>query len=101
MPIDDPRRLGTIDGSDPLTGILGSILGQSPEGQQARLEEALKGAQDLSNLVRRKRPAESERSKPTDRLCNPSSGKRKTDFAEEADEVGTGKKARISDGHDD
>ncbi|KAI9836825.1 MAG: hypothetical protein M1819_000990 [Sarea resinae] len=43
---------------NPLSGILGSLLGESPAQQQARLDEASKSANDLTGLVRRKRPAE-------------------------------------------
>lgn len=39
---------------DPLRGILGSILGETPASQKARIEEAAKGANDLSGLVKRK-----------------------------------------------
>ena len=48
------QAVGPADASA-LNGILGSILGESPEEQKARLEEAVKGANDLSGLVRRKK----------------------------------------------
>ena len=56
------------------------------------MEEASKGATDLTNLVKRKKPVESGMSQVN------GNGKRKVDFAEETEEVGTGKKARLEDG---
>lgn len=48
---------GAPDGSDPLSGILGQLLGESTEQQKARIEEATKGANDLTGLIRhRKKP---------------------------------------------
>ena len=93
--------MGTIDGSNPLSGILGSILGESPVAQKARLEEASKGAKDLTNLIKRKKPAEGEASKITGSHGIQSNGKRKVDFGDEVEEVGTGKKAKISEGAED
>lgn len=47
----------TMDGSNPLSGILGTMLGQSSEAQQTRLEEAAKGAKDVTSLIKkRKKP---------------------------------------------
>lgn len=98
--VNDPRGMGTIDGSNPLASILGSILGESPAAQSARLDEASQGAQDLTSLVKRKRLAGSESSKTTDRDSNLINGKRKNSLAEEVEGVSTVKKARISDGDD-
>lgn len=98
--VNDPRGMGLMDGSNPLTSILGSILGESPAAQKARLEEVSQGAQDLTSLVKRKRPAESESSKTTDRDSNMIIGKRNNSLAMEVEEVSTVKKARISDGDD-
>ena len=89
--LNDPTGMGTLDGSNPLSGILGSILGESPAAQKARLEEASKGATDLTNLVKRKKPAETEVQ---------ANGKRKVELSEEVEEVGLGKKAKITDGVD-
>ncbi len=98
--LNDTRGTGTMDGSNPLTSILGSILGESPAAQKARLEEASQGAQDLTDLVKRKRLAKSEISKSTDRETNPAIGKRKNGLEEEAGEVSMAKRARILDGDD-
>lgn len=51
---------GAPDGTNPLTGILGAALGESPAEQQARIEEAKKGANDLTGLVRRKKAPKTE-----------------------------------------
>lgn len=100
--INDPTGTGTIDGSNPLSGILGSILGESPAAQKARLEEASKGATDLSNLVvKRKKPVEGEASKVSEPCRIQSNGKRKADFRDKVKEVGTVKRGKISDGVDD
>ena len=100
--ISDPSGTGTIDGSNPLSGILGSILGESPAAQKARLEEVSKGAKDLSNLVvKRKKPAEGEASKVSEPDRTQSNGKRKADFRDKVEEVGTVKREKISDGVDD
>lgn len=93
--ISDPRGTGTLDGSNPMTGILGSILGESRAAQMARLEEASKGAQDLTNLVKRKKPIEDRGSNPAGPSINSINGKRKIDLAEEVEEVGTEKRAKI------
>ena len=90
--------MGTVDGSNPLSGILGSILGESPAAQKKRLEEASKGAKDLTKLIKRNKRAEGEASKASEPHGKQSNGKRKVDFRDEVEEVGTGKKAKISDG---
>ena len=63
-----------------------------------RLEEASKGATDLTSLIKRKKPAHSEASKDSELHGTQRNGKRKVDFRDEVEEVGTGKKAKISDG---
>ncbi|MCJ1386811.1 hypothetical protein MMC17_009939 [Xylographa soralifera] len=78
--INDPRGTGAVDGATPLSGILGSILGESPESQRARIEEASQGAQDLTNLVRRKRPIKSD-AEPALAATSSGLGKRKLDNA--------------------
>lgn len=92
--------MGTIDGSNPLSGILGSILGESPAAQRARLEEASKGAKDLTNLIKRKKPAEDDEFNASEPDRVQSNGKRKVDLGDD-EEVSTGKKAKISDGAED
>ena len=97
--INDPTGTGSLDGSNPLSGILGQILGESPAAQNARLEEASKTANDLTGMVKRKKPVDANRSpKTTEKATPQTNGKRKVDFAEDAEEVGTGKKVKIADG---
>lgn len=99
--INDPTGMGTIDGSNPLSGILGSLLGESPAAQKSRLDEASKGAKDLTNLIKRRKPAEGEASKASESHRIQGNGKRKVDIIDEVEEVGTGKKAKIPDGAED
>lgn len=110
--INDPTGTGTIDGAIPLSGILGSILGESPAAQQARLTDASNNATDLTNLVKRKKPAVTDEETPTPPQDATSGStdvdprpkhqrKRKVEFDEEVVEVGTGKKARLSDLEED
>ena len=44
----------TLEGN-PLGGILGEMLGEGPAAFKARIEEASKGANDLSGLVKHKK----------------------------------------------
>lgn len=46
---------GQNDDLNPLNGLLGQILGQAPEQQKAKLEEAVKNANDLSSFVKKKK----------------------------------------------
>ena len=91
--MNDPTGTGRIDGAAPLSGILGSILGESPAAQKARLEEASKDAKDLTKLIKRKKPAEGEASELHHIQSN---GKRQVDFRNEVEEVRTGKRVKIS-----
>lgn len=94
--ISDPNGTGAIDGANPLSGILGSILGETQEAQEARLAEASKSANDLTNLVKRKKPAKT--GEPiNDEGVLTNNGKRKVDSAEANTESGAGKKAKKDD----
>ena len=90
------------NGSLPLGGVLASMLGESAAAQQAKLDEASKGAKDLTSLVVKKRKPVTEEQQ-ADKVAEPSkaSSKRKVEFAEEVTEVGTGKKARLLEGDKD
>ncbi|KAI9736486.1 MAG: hypothetical protein M1818_005996 [Claussenomyces sp. TS43310] len=46
---------GAADGINPMGGILGATLGESPAEAQARIDEAKRTATDLTGLVRRKK----------------------------------------------
>jgi HAT1-interacting factor 1 len=45
---------GVLGAENPMSGILGAALGESAAEAQARIEEAKKGAKDLSGFVRKK-----------------------------------------------
>ncbi|KAL8733171.1 MAG: hypothetical protein Q9181_003684 [Wetmoreana brouardii] len=98
--IDDASKVDS-NGAAPLAGILGSILGVSPAAQRERLDEAAKGATDLSNLVKRRKPVSNAISTTSDAESAKTGSKRKVVFAEEVREVGIGKKPRLSDGDED
>ncbi|MCJ1249227.1 hypothetical protein MMC30_006450 [Trapelia coarctata] len=92
--LNDPTGTGAIDGANPLSGILGSILGESPEAQKTTLEEAAKGATDLTNLVRRKKPAHGDTGSG---VPVASSGKRKLEAIDESEDASRGKKTKSED----
>jgi HAT1-interacting factor 1 len=71
-----------------MSGILGANLGESPAEAQARIEEAKKGATDLTGLVRRKRAPKTEAAEAA------SNGKRK---AEDDTDGAETKKAKVED----
>lgn len=100
--INDPKGTGTLDGSTPLNGILGQILGESKDEQKKRLEEASLGAKDLTGLVRRKKaksPAADEKSAPSLTFTNghaANNGKRKADdLPADVEQSGAAKKTKI------
>ncbi|TKA64724.1 hypothetical protein B0A49_07991 [Cryomyces minteri] len=88
-------------GSNPLAGLLGSMLGESPAQQKARIEEATKGANDLTGLVKHKKKPAVE--KDTSAVGGASGtngaakGKRKLEFAGEVDQATEGKKVKFDD----
>jgi HAT1-interacting factor 1 len=105
--INDPKGTGTLDGSTPLSGILGQILGESKAEQKKRLEEASIGAKDLTGLVKRKKtrsPAADEQPNTSNVAINghaTTNGKRKAvDLAEEVEEIGAAKKTKVEDAAD-
>ena len=77
------------------------MLGESQAAQKARLEEASKGAKDLTDLIKRKKPAASEAPKVFEPRGIQSNGKRKAEVIDEVGEVGIGKRKKICDGVDD
>ncbi|KAH0537114.1 hypothetical protein FGG08_006076 [Glutinoglossum americanum] len=89
--------IGVHDGSGTLGSVLGSILGESPIEQKARLEEASKNAKDISGLVRRKKHVSvpNEMGKAENGVNG--NGKRKVELVEAE---GSSKKARVEDASD-
>ena len=96
--INDPKGTGSVDGATPLSGILGSILGESADAQRTRLEQASKEARDLTDLVKRKKPELPVQNATGSEGTSKQGSKRKVGFAEEVEEIGTGKKAKVEDG---
>ena len=85
---------GAPDGSDPLRGILGAMLGESPTQQRARIEEASRNATDLTGLVKHRKKPQGD-SSAVEMAVNGSS-KRKADV-EDKDERTNSKKAKVGD----
>jgi HAT1-interacting factor 1 len=102
--INDPKGTGTLDGSTPLNGILGQILGESKDEQKKRLEEASIGAKDLTGLVKRKKVkspvADVELASGSAVISGhgATNGKRKAeDVVDEVDGMETAKKTKIDE----
>ncbi|KAF2760131.1 hypothetical protein EJ05DRAFT_536307 [Pseudovirgaria hyperparasitica] len=93
-PLEVPNLAGPAGAADanPLGGILSSILGETPGQQKARIEEAVKGANDLSGMVKKKKPAPSAAAGPS--TDTNGKGKRKL---EDGDDSDTSKKAKVED----
>lgn len=103
MPVDVEKLLGK---ENPLGGILGAALGETPGQVEARVQEATKNATDLSGLVRKKKAPATEEEKPAADGANgsasngKSNGKRKLDETEaeaEASDDSSAKKARVEE----
>ena len=94
-----------MDGATPLNGILGAILGETASQQKQRLEEASKQAKDITGLVRKKEKKPAEETTGSTQPANgvspglePKAGtKRKVEFADEAVELDSSKRARVED----
>jgi HAT1-interacting factor 1 len=90
--IDTKGLLGAVS-VNPLGGVLGATLGESPAEQAARIEEAKKTATDLTGLVRKKEKKSTDTATP-ESSTNGTNGKRK---AEDDVEEGENKKAKVED----
>ena len=99
--INDPRGTGTLDGSNPLAGILGSMLGESPAAQKARIEEASKGANDLTGLVKKKRFAAESSHTSSQAKSVHTNGKRKASSDMLEEDATTEKKVRMESVEDE
>ncbi|KAL9095442.1 MAG: hypothetical protein Q9165_002313 [Trypethelium subeluteriae] len=93
--VDPLGPAGAPDSSDPLRGLLGAMLGETPAQQRARIEEASRTANDLTSLVKHKKKPQKDAA-AADLAVNGSS-KRKADGENEEDRT-TGKKARVDGG---
>jgi hypothetical protein len=88
---------GPTSVGNPMGGILGTTLGESPEDAAARIEEAKKTATDLTGLVRRK--AKPDASTPEPSATNGTNGKRKAE--DEVEVESDAKKAKVGDAADE
>lgn len=88
---------GANDPENPLSGMLGQMLGESMGEQKKRIEEATRNANDLTNIVRKKKPAPNPQEVPVapDAAVN---GKAKRKL-EDVDEVvdADGKRAKTEE----
>lgn len=83
-----PNGMSMDDGAAAIRGLLGSMLGASPEEQKKQLEEAKKNANDLTGMVKRKGKEPAPATTGVKRKANDSG-------AEDAKDKG--KKARVED----
>ncbi|KAI4164907.1 MAG: hypothetical protein LQ342_001540 [Letrouitia transgressa] len=96
--VSGPSGIDVMSGDNPLGGILSSMLGESATSQQAKLEEASKGAKDLTELVIKRKKAGTETHHPTQEADSPRTGdKKKLEFVEEVAEAGTDKKTKFAE----
>jgi HAT1-interacting factor 1 len=95
---------GAPDGTDPLRGVLGAMLGESQGEREKRLKEATAGANDLSGLVKHKKKGKETANGASASASageGSANGKRKAE--EDGEEAGSkangnGKKVRIEEG---
>jgi len=94
--LDGPA--GAPDSVNPMGGILGATLGESPAEAQARIEEAKKTATDLTGLVRRKKETKAEPAQPSLNGTSEAAtnGKRKAEDGVE-EETDSSKKAKVEE----
>ncbi|WPH00435.1 nasp-related protein sim3 [Acrodontium crateriforme] len=85
---------GAPDGSDPLRGVLGAMLGESKADQQKRIAEATKGANDLTGLVKHRKKPKVDDAPAATNGASEGKGKRK---AEDAESESNGKKAKVEE----
>jgi HAT1-interacting factor 1 len=84
-----------MSGGNSMGGILETAIGETPAEAAARLEEAKKGANDLTGLVRKKEKKETNDTAAPVVSVN-TNGKRKAEEDPE-DEVEETKKAKVED----
>ena len=75
-------------GPEVMGGVLGSALGESASETTARIEEAKKGANDLTGLIKRKKPEPS--------TTSGTNGKRKAEDDEDSVENSEAKKVKFA-----
>lgn len=77
-------------GPEVMGGVLGSAIGETASEATARIEEAKKGATDLTSLIKRKKPESAASS------TNGTNGKRKAEDDDSA-ETGDVKKVKFAE----
>ena len=85
-----------MSGGNSMGGILETTIGETPIEAAARLEEAKKGANDLTGLVRKKEKKEEANGAEIPAVSAGTNGKRKVEDDLEG-EVEVSKKARVED----
>ncbi|KAK5138067.1 hypothetical protein LTR08_005865 [Meristemomyces frigidus] len=84
------------DGSDPLRGVLGAMMGESKGQQKQLIAQATEKANDLSGLVKKKKVLKVEEASNGAAVRGESKGKRKAEDGE-VGKVANGKKAKVED----
>ncbi len=111
MSVEEATESASLaDGSHPLSGILGSLLNASADERKAKIEEVMKGANDLTGLVKRNKPStapskqseQAEDEKDGGKGAINGNGKRRVDTLDgdgvgDGDAAGSSKKARVED----
>ena len=95
--VDDLRGIGTNDHSQYLAGLSGPVLGHSPKAREGRLEEVVKGANDLTNFIKKKKAVGRGSSNLQELDIPHFKEKRKAEVLEVDQDFGQGKKARAKD----
>jgi HAT1-interacting factor 1 len=90
--INDPTGTGAIDGANSLSGIPRLDPRRVACRTASQDRGSYEGAHDLTNLVKRRKPTSDGRQDVARNTAVNGSGKRKVEFTDDVEEVGTGKK---------
>lgn len=94
--VGESRASSLPNDLNPLSGILGSLSGKPSAVQMTRLEDASKSANDLSYLVKKKKPAEVDSKADSNANRSQTDTKRKAHVLEDKQEDGiTMKKTKM------
>lgn len=80
-----------------MAAMFAAMIGESPAQAKARLEDATKNANDLTGLVRKKKPKAPQASNGSSASAGASNGKRKLDVDEVMGSEGDGKRAKTEE----
>ena len=98
--LSDPSNPSSTIDTAPLRGLLGSLLGETPDAQRTRIEEATKSANDLTGMIRKKKGRDANSTGEAKVVANgnpKATGKRKAVVEEVVAIRHNGKKARVED----